>query len=535
MEKTWEQRFPSELKATEMSVDPIQATDPGISTCQGAAPPGRLSVTILGTLRIRRGQTILGGGELGGLKPRQILEILLVNFGKPVSKERLVEMLWEGRPPVEALSTLESYVSVLRRHLQPGQGKSGPLRTVTGGYMIDPGLVDLDLSRFHALVQQAAHSEPWAALELLQRALDLAVAPLLGDEMRASWAESERVSHELRVIRTKIDAADLALSLDEPDRAVAWAREALSGDPLNERAWTALVRGLDESGQPLEGLRAFEQCRRTLNREMGCSPGKDLRAAHARLLRQTGDPGPPVPAPVPAPAVAEALPPLAAAAEAASIRILTIDDHRTFTELLTAALDREADLQSVGSAFSVAEGIRMCRELAPDVVVMDYHLPDGDGLTAALRILEHAPDTRVIVLTGDPSQDVLRKAAVIGICGFLPKDGSLATMLDTLRHARTGNMVVHPSLLAELGTSRGRAANVHPGPPLSPRELDVLRLMADGRELRVIADSLGISVHTCRGYVKTIFSKLGSHSQREAMAEAELRGILRVERDVQAV
>ncbi len=512
-----------------MSVDPSQATAPGTGTRHGAVPPGRFHVTILGTLRIQHGRTSLGGGDLGGLKPRQILEILLVNFGKPVSKERLVETLWEGRPPAEALSTLESYVSVLRRHLQPGQGKSGPLRTVTGGYMIDPGLVDLDLNRFRTLVQQATHSEPRAALELLQSALDMAVAPLLGDEMRASWAESERAIHELRVSRARIDAADLALSLDEPGRAVAWAREALSEDPLNERAWTALVRGLDESGQPLEGLRAFEQCRRTLNREMGCSPGKDLRAAHARLLRQTGDPG------VPAPVAAEPLPPSAAAAEPAHIRILTIDDHRTFTELLTGALDREADLQSVGSAFSVATGVRMCRELAPDVVVMDYHLPDGDGLTAALRILEHAPDTRIIVLTGDPSQDVLRQAAGIGICGFLPKDGTLATMLDTLRHARTGNMVVHPSLLAELGTSRGRAANIPPGPPLSPRELDVLRLMADGRELRVIANSLGISVHTCRGYVKTIFSKLGSHSQREAMAEAELRGILRVERDVQAV
>ncbi|RNL52024.1 BTAD domain-containing putative transcriptional regulator [Arthrobacter oryzae] len=514
-----------------MSVDPMQAAARGAVTDQEMPSPEMLYVTILGSLRIRRGDSTLGGSELGGPKPRQILEILLMNFGNPLSKERLVETLWEGQPPMEALPTLESYVSVLRRHLQPGRGKSGPLRTVTGGYMIDPDLVDLDLARFNALLQQATHCVPRAALELLQEALDMAAAPLLGDELKASWAENERANHELRVSRARTDAADLALALKEPDRAVAWAREILSGDPLNERAWAALVRGLDESGQPLEGLRAFEQCRRTLDREMGCSPGEALRAAHASLLRQTGDPV----LPAPARATVAGFPPAATAAGTAGIRILTVDDHRTFTELLTGALDREADLQSVGSAFSVATAIRLCRELAPDVVVMDYHLPDGNGLTASVRILEHAPDTRIIMLTGDPSQDVLRQAAGIGICGFLPKDGSLATMLDTVRHARTGNLVVHPSLVAQLGIPQGRTAHVPPNPLLSPRELDVLRLMADGQELRSVAKSLGISVHTCRGYVRTIFSKLGSHSPREAMAEAELRGILSVELDVQAV
>jgi DNA-binding NarL/FixJ family response regulator/DNA-binding SARP family transcriptional activator len=487
----------------------------------------------MGPLRIRRGDEILEPGELGGPKPRQILEILLLSLGTPVSKHRLIDVLWAGRPPAEALSSLESYVSVLRRHLQPGQGKAGPLRTVTGGYMVDPALVDLDVSRFNNLLSQASRCKPTEALKLLREALGMASAPLLGDELQASWAEEERSNHELRVRQTRTLAAELALSLHEPDRAVAWAREALSGDHLSERAWSCLVLGLEESGQPVEALRAFEQCRRTLDREMGCSPGDSLRAAHARLLRLTGVTAAQSPPPAPATAPLSAAGTSATgtlnggpAADAAILRILTVDDHRTFNELLTGALDREPDIRSVGSAVSVESGVRMCRELAPDVVLMDYHLPDGDGLTAAMRILEHNPDTRIIMLTGDPSQDVLRQAAGIGICGFLPKDGSLATVLDTLRHARAGNMVVHPSLVARIGVPYSDPAVVPPGAPLSPRELDVLRLMAEGHEVRGVAKSLGISVHTCRGYVKTIFSKLGSHSQSEAVAVAELRGIL---------
>ena len=82
----------------------------------------RLSISILGPLKVRRGSVVIGSHELGGPKPRQVLEILLLKLGTPVSKNHLIDVLWNGQPPAEALSTLESYVSVLRRHLQPGSG-----------------------------------------------------------------------------------------------------------------------------------------------------------------------------------------------------------------------------------------------------------------------------------------------------------------------------------------------------------------------------------------------------------------------------
>lgn len=106
-----------------------------------------------------------------------MLEILLLNFGSAVSKTRIIDLLWNGNHPAVALPTLESYVSVLRRHLQPGAGRTGPLRTVTGGYVMDRAMVDLDLDRFRTLTRYASAAAPPLALALLTEALDLAAAP----------------------------------------------------------------------------------------------------------------------------------------------------------------------------------------------------------------------------------------------------------------------------------------------------------------------------------------------------------------------
>jgi DNA-binding NarL/FixJ family response regulator len=139
--------------------------------------------------------------------------------------------------------------------------------------------------------------------------------------------------------------------------------------------------------------------------------------------------------------------------ETGRLRILIVDDHTTFSDLLAGALDREPDLESVGAAKSVASAVTMFRDLGPDVVIMDLYLPDGSGLKAAERILAEAPATRIVMLTGNPSQEALREAARMGICGFLPKDGALGVMLDTLRHAHAGSMIVNPALVARWGTT----------------------------------------------------------------------------------
>ena len=250
-----------------------------------------LQISVFGPLTIRRGDTELSANDLGGPKPRQVLEILLMNFGSAVSKTRIIDLLWGGNHPAVALPTLESYVSVLRRHLQAGTGRTGPLRTVTGGYAIDRSLVDLDLDRFETLTKAASHAEPGAALALLTEALDLASAPLLGDELLPAWAEEERAAHAARVGLARVIAAETALFVGDVGMAIAMGAAAAKEDPLNERAWTALVLGLEQNAENTEALRAFDRFRRIIDQELGCAPGPALRGAQARLLRSTAFPG----------------------------------------------------------------------------------------------------------------------------------------------------------------------------------------------------------------------------------------------------
>ncbi|TFD07848.1 response regulator receiver protein [Cryobacterium sp. TMT1-2-2] len=248
-----------------------------------------LSVHVFGNLSVRRGSVVLHAHELGGPKPRQILEILLVHLGLPVSKDRLIELLWGASAPLEALPTLESYVSLLRRHLQPGAGKFGPLQTTTGGYVLDRELVDVDLDQFDILLQRAQKTIPGLAYPLLLRALDLAAAPLLGDELLPAWAMEARDLHAARLTSARILASETAAALHRIDDALDFANLALADEPLNERAWTALILGLETSGRHAEGLQAYNRCRRAMQDELGCAPGPILRAAQLRLLHATAD------------------------------------------------------------------------------------------------------------------------------------------------------------------------------------------------------------------------------------------------------
>jgi DNA-binding NarL/FixJ family response regulator len=206
------------------------------------------------------------------------------------------------------------------------------------------------------------------------------------------------------------------------------------------------------------------------------------------------------------------------------IRVLVIDDHRTFAELLIGAFSREDDLTSVGWAGTVAEGTAKALELRPDVVVLDYHLPDGTGLAAAARIFEAAPRTRIVMLTGAAPRAAMEQAAGLGVCAFLPKDGSLATVLDAIRHSRNGGFFVHPSLMVQPAPVTRQVTG--PVPVLTPREREVLRLMSTGTDVRTSANLLGMSTNTCRGHVKSILAKLGAHSQLEAVATATRLGLL---------
>lgn len=204
-------------------------------------------------------------------------------------------------------------------------------------------------------------------------------------------------------------------------------------------------------------------------------------------------------------------------------RVLVVDDHATFADLLALALSNESDMECVGSAHSVAEALVRVEEWPPDIVLMDVRLGDEDGIAATAVLTRRHPDLRVVVLTAHADSNLMQRAAQAGACCLLSKDGSLAEMLQSLRSARSGGLVVHPNLLRACLTPR-KVAAAHPS--LTEREYQVLRLLAEGRDARGIARELQISINTCRGYIKSVLMNLGAHSQLEAVAIARTSGLL---------
>jgi DNA-binding NarL/FixJ family response regulator len=205
-------------------------------------------------------------------------------------------------------------------------------------------------------------------------------------------------------------------------------------------------------------------------------------------------------------------------------RVLVVDDHTIFSDLLSFALTGEADLNCVGTAGSVAEALTMVAALRPDLVLMDVRLSDGDGVAATAELTQTYPELRVIVLTAHTDSALMQRAADAGACCVLPKDGSLPDMLQALRSSRRGRFVVHPALLKSLIKSEPPKSNRIP--PLTQRERDVLGLLAGGSDAQSISKKLGISVNTCRGYLKNLLVKLDAHSQLEAVVIATKHGLV---------
>jgi DNA-binding NarL/FixJ family response regulator len=216
-----------------------------------------------------------------------------------------------------------------------------------------------------------------------------------------------------------------------------------------------------------------------------------------------------------------------ATAPATTTDVLVVDDHTTFSDLLAMALNAEPDFTCVGTAPGVAKALTMVDELRPDIVLMDVRLGDGDGIAATAELTKLYPRLRVVVLTANTDTTLLERAADAGACCLLPKDGSLPDMLRALRSSRRGGLVVHPALLSALTAARPRRRSDFL-PPLTRRERDVLRMLADGSDARTIAKDLGIAVTTCRGYVKNLLLKLNAHSQLEAVVIATNHGLVDV-------
>jgi RNA polymerase sigma factor (sigma-70 family) len=199
-------------------------------------------------------------------------------------------------------------------------------------------------------------------------------------------------------------------------------------------------------------------------------------------------------------------------------RVLIIEDHQVVAEGLAALINDQKDMRVVGQAGSVADAIARAAELKPDLALIDFRLTDGTGADAAAGIRQLRPDTRVIFLTREDSDAARFAALEAGASAFIHKSRAAQEVVDAIRVVASGGTLFTPRSIAQLLNSR-RELDVQLE-RLTPREKEVLRMMAEGTSSREIATKLGISYTTVRTHIRSLGSKLGVHSKLEAIVKA---------------
>jgi DNA-binding NarL/FixJ family response regulator len=202
------------------------------------------------------------------------------------------------------------------------------------------------------------------------------------------------------------------------------------------------------------------------------------------------------------------------------ITILIVDDHSMVAECFQRALLFEADMTVVAVAHTVADAQAAVTSHRPDVVLMDYALPDGDGIAAARTLIRQLPSTKVILVTATNDRGVVRRAIQAGCVGYLEKAMAFAQLVAAVRAAAEGATAISPEHLA-----RAMQEPTTDSVRLTARERDVLRLIADGCSNDAIARQLSLSLHTVRTHVQSILSKLRVHSKLQAAAFARDHGL----------
>lgn len=212
----------------------------------------------------------------------------------------------------------------------------------------------------------------------------------------------------------------------------------------------------------------------------------------------------------------------------ATIRIAIVDDHPLISEGIHRILSAEADFELVGTASNVTEALALVECHRPHVVLMDYLLPDGDGVEATKKILSHWPETKVLMISGSGVPDVHILAFASGCVGFIAKNRPWGEIVAAVRAASRGQSVLRVDELTDLLTQLGHATSERTK-WLTARESDVLRLLAVGRTTASIAAELFLSAYTVRNHISSILSKLGAHSKLEAVAVAARDGLISFE------
>ena len=217
-----------------------------------------------------------------------------------------------------------------------------------------------------------------------------------------------------------------------------------------------------------------------------------------------------------------------------AIRVVICDDHALFRRGLAMVLEEEPGIQVVGEAEDGEAAVAVTVEIVPDVVLMDVRRPKRSGIEATRAIAELVPSTKILMLTVSDEEEDLYEAVKAGAAGYLLKEVSIEAVADAIRSVVSGQSLITPSmaskLLAEFSSmaKRAEAKQSVPSPRLTARELEVLRLVAQGMSNKEIAGELYISENTVKNHVRNILEKLHLHSRMEAVMYAVREKILDV-------
>jgi two-component system response regulator NreC len=215
-----------------------------------------------------------------------------------------------------------------------------------------------------------------------------------------------------------------------------------------------------------------------------------------------------------------------------SIRILLADDHKIMRDGLRTLLAQQADMQVVAEADNGRTAVSLARELEPDVIIMDIGMPEMNGIEAARQIKHHRPSARVIALSMHSDRRFVAGMLGAEASGYLLKDCAFEELAHAIHTVMSGQVYVSPGIAKTVLEDYARALagrDGMEGPPLSPREREVLQLLAEGKSTKQIAHALSLSVKTVETHRAQVMSKLGLHSVAELTKYAIREGLTSLE------
>jgi DNA-binding NarL/FixJ family response regulator len=217
-----------------------------------------------------------------------------------------------------------------------------------------------------------------------------------------------------------------------------------------------------------------------------------------------------------------------------SLRVLIVDDHALFRKGLQLVLDKEPDIDVVGEGSDGLEAVERAQELMPDVILMDVRMPRRSGIEATQEIRELLPHVKILMLTISDEEADLYEAIKAGASGYLLKEINTEEVAAAIRTVWAGQSRISPSMAAKLlaefqAMSKRAEERIHvPTPRLTDREMEVLRLVAQGMNNRDIAKDLFISENTVKNHIRNILEKLQLHSRMEAVVYAVREKLLEI-------